>query len=215
VKSVTTAGRNPQRIAAWILAVIAVTEGSWIVANLFPSPGRLLSYLGFGPAATAGWLGWAAAALVAATYVWVSADRLPAVRENLLRPTLLKALAVVAALTAGVLEEVVFRKWLMDALQRHEMGALGQVLLSGLAFGLAHGVWGLMGRSLRAASGATIATGLLGAALALVYLLSGRNLAPCVAAHVLISALIEPGLVLAATRGEMGAPFGSRRTGAY
>jgi uncharacterized protein len=56
---------------------------------------------------------------------------------------------------------------------------------------------------MRAAIGATIATGVLGAAPALVYLAADRNLAPCIAAHFLINALIEPGLVLAAIRGEM------------
>lgn len=63
-----------------------------------------------------------------------------------------------------------------------------------------------MGKSLRAAVGATIVTGILGAFLAVVYLLSGRNVAPCVIAHFAINALIEPGLVLAVVRGEMGAP---------
>jgi membrane protease YdiL (CAAX protease family) len=64
-------------------------------------------------------------------------------------------------------------------------------------------VWGLFGRSVRAARGATIATGALGAALAIVYLVAGRSLAPCIVTHFVINALIEPGLVLAACRGEM------------
>ncbi|HEY8048216.1 MAG TPA: CPBP family intramembrane glutamic endopeptidase, partial [Ramlibacter sp.] len=82
---------------------------------------------------------------------------------------------------------------------------LTQVVGSALAFGAAHAVWGLFGRSLRAAAGAMIATGLLGAGFAVVYLLSGRNLMPCIAAHFGIDALLEPGLVLAATRGEFSA----------
>jgi hypothetical protein len=65
-------------------------------------------------------------------------------------------------------------------------------------------VWGIFGKSIRAAAGATIATAVLGCALAVVYLASGRNVAPCVFSHFLINALIEPGLVLAAVRGEMG-----------
>jgi membrane protease YdiL (CAAX protease family) len=48
-----------------------------------------------------------------------------------------------------------------------------------------------------------VATGMLGVALAIVFVVGGRSLAPCIAAHFLINALIEPGLVLAATRGEM------------
>ena len=98
---------------------------------------------------------------------------------------------------------MIFRKWLMDYPRDQDIGAVLQVLASAITFGLAHGIWGLMGRSLRAAIGATITTGVLGAALALVYLASDRSLAPCIAARFLINALIEPGLVLAATRGQM------------
>lgn len=96
-----------------------------------------------------------------------------------------------------------FRKLLMNYLSAVGVGPLSQIVLSRLAFGMAHGIWGLMGRSIRAALGATVATGILGAALALVFIVSGRSLAPCVVAHFLINALVEPGLVLAATRGEM------------
>jgi hypothetical protein len=91
----------------------------------------------------------------------------------------------------------------MDWIADQSHGAAAQVLVSGLAFGAAHGVWGLFGRSVRAAAGAAVATGVLGAGLAIVYIASGRSLAPCVAAHFLINALVEPGLVLAAARGEM------------
>ena len=107
------------------------------------------------------------------------------------------------AISAGFLEEMIFRKWLMDYPRDQDIGAVLQVLASAITFGLAHGIWGLMGRSLRAAIGATITTGVLGAALALVHLASDRSLAPCIAARFLINALIEPGLVLAATRGQM------------
>ncbi len=107
------------------------------------------------------------------------------------------------AVSAGILEELVFRKLLMNSLAAAGAGPLPQVILSGLAFGAAHGVWGLMGRSIRAALGAAAATGILGVALAGVFIASGRSLAPCIAAHFLINALIEPGLVLAAVRGEM------------
>ena len=133
----------------------------------------------------------------------VESLRLPSVRAHLTRPSWLKLLAVLLAVAAGILEEVVFRKVLMDALFSRGIGGVAQVALSGLAFGAAHGVWGLMGRSVRAALGATIATGVLGAALALVYLAAGRSLAPCIVAHFVINLLIEPGLVLAAVSGEM------------
>jgi membrane protease YdiL (CAAX protease family) len=146
--------------------------------------------------------GWVAAALVAAIFV-AFALRLPSVRANLFRPSFLKLLALAVAIGAGILEEVTFRQWTMNWLMSHGSGAVIQILGSGLLFGAAHGVWGLMGKSLRAAIGATLATGFLGSMLAAVFLLAGRSLAPCIVAHFVINLLIEPGLVLAATRGEM------------
>ena len=98
----------------------------------------------------------------------------------------------------------------MDGLQHAGYAALLQVLASGLAFGLVHGVWGFFRGSIAAGIGATIATGALGAALAVVYLVSDRVLAPCVVAHVVINSLAEPGLVLAAVRGEMSRDRGRR-----
>jgi len=71
-----------------------------------------------------------------------------------------------------------------------------QIIASALCFGAAHLMWGL--RNIAAGVNAVLATALLGLALAVVYWLSGRSLAPCVAAHFVISALIEPGLLIAA-----------------
>jgi hypothetical protein len=47
-----------------------------------------------------------------------------------------------------------------------------------------------------------VATGGLGGLLGGVFVLGGRVLAPCVVAHALINVFAEPGLVLAALRGE-------------
>jgi membrane protease YdiL (CAAX protease family) len=199
----TGSRRNPERLSAWILASIAIIEGSWVAINFAHSPSGFLRYAGFAPGGTGTAGGWACAAIVTALFVWFSA-RLPSVRANLLRPSFLKVLGLAVAVTAGFLEEIIFRKWLMDYLSREEIGPLVQILASGLAFGLAHGIWGLMGRSVQAAIGATVVTGVLGAALAVVYVAAGRSVAPCIAAHFLINVFVEPGLVLAATRGEMG-----------
>jgi membrane protease YdiL (CAAX protease family) len=93
----------------------------------------------------------------------------------------------------------------MDYLARREIGVAVQVVTSGALFGFVHGIWGLFGRSVRAAAWPMAITGVLGAALAAVYVLGGRSLAPCIAAHFLLDVAIEPGLVLAALRGEMAA----------
>ena len=92
----------------------------------------------------------------------------------------------------------------MDAAAQRGSALAFQVLASALAFGAVHGIWGAFKGSITAAIGATVATAALGGALAVVYLAGHRLLLPCVAAHSVINALAEPGLVLAAVRGEMG-----------
>lgn len=193
---------NPERTAALILAGIAVSEGSAVVWMAAPNGVRFVGYLGFGAGRSGAAAGWIAAVVVTILFVGFAA-RLPSVRMNLWHPSLLKLLAIAVAISAGILEEAVFRKTIMDAAMRRQFGDAAQIALSALAFAVAHGVWGLFGRSLRAAAGATVATGILGGALAVVYVLAGRSLTPCIAAHLSINLLIEPGLVLAATRGEM------------
>ena len=190
-----------ERKAAMILIGIATTEGTWVAANLWAGTARFLAYTGFSPGG-APLLGWVLALMTAAMFTAFAA-RLPSVRANLLTPSLLKLLGLAVAVSAGFCEEAIFRKLLMDGMQHAGYAALLQVLASGLAFGLVHGVWGFFRGSLAAGIGATLATGALGAALAVVYLMSDRVLAPCVVAHVVINALAEPGLVLAAVRGEM------------
>ena len=194
---------NNERKSAIILALIAAIEGSWVLLNFYVNGTRFFSYLGFAPHLGGTPLGWLLAFVVTGLYVGAAA-RLPSVRENLFRISWLKLLGIAVAISAGILEEVVFRRWTMNYLQdRHHAGVMLQIIISGLAFGLAHGVWGLMGKSIRTAIGATVATGILGIGLAIVFVASERNLALCIVSHFLINVLIEPGLVLAATRGEM------------
>lgn len=192
-----------ERKSGIILGIITAIEAGWVLMNLQVSGWRFIRYLGFAPGMAGHLAGWIAALL--ATIIFLAlALRLPSVRENLFRPSLLKLLAITLALAAGILEEVMFRRWTMNWLMAHGYGAVIQVLGAGVLFGAIHGIWGLMGKSFRAAIGATVATGFLGIMLGIVFLLAGRSLAPCIVAHFLINVLIEPGLVLAATRGEMG-----------
>jgi membrane protease YdiL (CAAX protease family) len=200
---------SAEKKSGLILGFIILVEGWWFVVNLAFNGGRFFHYLGFSPGRSGPPVGWWAAAVVTMIFVGF-ACRLPSVRANLFRPSLLKVLAIGVAITAGTLEEVVFRKWVMDWLQSNGWGNGVQILGSALSFGVVHAIWGLMGKSVRAAAGAMFATTFLGGMLAIVYLLAARSLAPCIAAHFLINVLIEPGLVLAATRGEMGSTNSTR-----
>ena len=190
--------KQAQRI---IIGLIAV-QGALLVLMFSSAPERLPSYLGFAPGLQGTWLAWVLAAVVMVAYVW-SASTISVVRVWLFRPDRLKLLSIIAAVMAGVLEEVIFRKLLMDALQERGFGAVLQVVASALAFGFVHAVWGF--KSFEAGINAMLSTTILGAVLAIVYLAGERSLAPCVVAHVLITALIEPGLILAAVTDRIGA----------
>ena len=158
-----------ERKSAFILGGIAAIECGWVIWNLRLNGWRLFRYLGFAPGLTGAIPGWIAAALVVVIFVGFSL-RLPSVRANLFRPSFLKFLAVLVAIGAGILEEVMFRRWTMNWLMAHGYGAIVQVLGAGLLFGLLHAVWGLMGRSVHAAAGAMLATGCLGLMLGIVVL---------------------------------------------
>tara|TARA_R100001369_G_scaffold87295_1_gene122680 strand:+ start:32 stop:448 length:417 start_codon:yes stop_codon:yes gene_type:complete len=65
----------------------------------------------------------------------------------------------------------------MDYLNSHDFSVILQVILSGLAFGIIHLMWGI--KNIKAGENAFISASLLGFALAIVYLVSERSLAPC------------------------------------
>ena len=199
--------RDPSiRKAAIILALITAIEGFFVFPPLLEKPARFLARLGLTPGPhVSPPLGWILAAVVTALFVGY-AVRLPSVRANLFRPSWLKLLAVGLAVAAGILEEFYFRQILMDWAMKKGAGSALQVLFSAFTFGLAHAIWAFFRGSWRAGVGAMAATGILGFMLALVYLASHRTLGPCIASHFAINLLIEPGLVLAAVRGEMGRP---------
>ncbi len=140
---------------------------------------------------------WVAGFGLAAGYVTWSAG-IPSVRHWLFRLHPLKLIAVILAVLAAMLEEFLFRKLLMDWLERLGQDEAVQVVASGAAFGVAHSVWGGLKGSWQTAMGAVFATTILGLGLAIVYVLGGRSLAPCIVSHFLVTALIEPGLLIAA-----------------
>jgi hypothetical protein len=191
-----------EKKTARILAAFTIIEGAVVIYAFLGAPAKFMTYIGFAAGHQGTALSWLLALLVTVAFVAFSL-RLPSVREHLFKPSLLKLLAIPMALFAGILEESVFRSTVMNILQHQGVGLALQILASGLTFGLAHGVWGLFGKSLRAAIGATVVTGSLGILLAVVYVAAGRHLMPCIAAHFIIDALAEPGLVLAVCRGEM------------
>lgn len=199
--------KRAKRIVWTFLLGVIVAEGLAIFLSFHAKADPFAALMRFTLAVPGTPTAWALAALVTVLYVAFTAAGSAVLRTHLLRPSrwrpyaAMVAAAVPMALISGFFEEAFFRKTLMDVAQ-HRGAAIGvQIAVSALAFGAVHAVWGAMGGSLRGALGAMLATSALGAALAAVYIVGGRSIAPCIAAHIAINLLIEPWLIItAATR---------------
>lgn len=200
--------RRATRIVWSFLTGVIAIEG-WLTYASFKDHGGLtqaMLHYAITPPGTA--LAWLCAAGLTLLYVAYAAFNSAVIRAHLLRPSRWRpfiALCIVAvpmALISGYFEEAFFRKFLMDVALRHGQSAAMQIVLSAVAFGFVHAIWGIASGNFRGAIGSMLATGLLGAGLAVIYLIGGRSVAPCMAAHTVINLLLEPWLIItAATNG--------------
>jgi membrane protease YdiL (CAAX protease family) len=184
-----------------ILISMIFLWGSFVLVSFFSDSTGFISYLGFTNNNSGTTLSWALALLTVILYCF-SAAKIPDVKYYMFRIDRLKVVAILAAVFAGIMEEVIYRKWIMDYLNAQDFSVILQVIISGLAFGIIHLLWGI--KNIKAGVNAFISTSILGFALAIVYLVSERSLAPCIVAHFIITALIEPGLLIAAKNDKLG-----------
>lgn len=187
------------------LFLVAAGAVLWftVVPLFLGRPPGFLRNLGFASGPQGILLAWCMALSVAALYCAFAVRNIPLVREHWRAISLLKLLGVAVAVPAAIVEEAVFRRMLMDALWQSGWSVAAQVILSGLAFGRAHASWAIFTRRFTVGLGAMVATGTLGTALALVYILANRSLAPVIVAHFVVTATIQPGIMLAAFSGQM------------
>ncbi|OYW05137.1 MAG: hypothetical protein B7X11_02175 [Acidobacteria bacterium 37-65-4] len=182
----------------WVAAILAgslVAEGgvfAWMAYRM-RARGYGLRWLGWGQGTNAA--GMLAGLLVAALYCAWSVGGGAGLWGDVLRFGPLKLLALAAAGAAALFEETLFRGLLMNRMRAKGRSAFAQVVVSGLAFGVAHGLWGLMAPEYTL--GVMVTTTALGLALACVFLLGRRSLTPVVIlSHFLIDAVLEPWLLL-------------------
>lgn len=163
-----------------------------VVPLLLGTPPGFLRNLGFvaGPGETP--LAWVLALVVALIYSMYTVLNNHLVREHWRALTAAKLLGVTAAVAAAIVEEAFFRRVIMDEVSAAGGGSLIQVMASGLVFGVAHGIWGIVTGRMVVGAGVMIATGTLGIALAIVYLIGERSLAPVIISHFIITATIQP-----------------------
>lgn len=159
--------------------------------------------LGFTRNSMASPLAWTLATIVGIVYVLYTMRAIPFIASMQREVSLFKLLGILSAVVGGIVEEVFFRRWIMDMLMSGGFSPILQVVISGVAFGLVHASWTLLAkRDFKATLPAIMSTSVLGISLAIVYLAGGRNLGPCIFAHVLINIVIEPWLMLSAVSGK-------------
>jgi uncharacterized protein len=197
--------KRANRIVWAFLIGVIVTEGAAIFLSFRANGFAGLAH--FTLAVPGNAITWSLAGFVALLYIAYAAMGSRVIRENLLRPSRwhpyrgVVIAAVPMALISGFFEEAFFRKILMDMVAHHGGAVAAQIAVSALAFGAVHAVWGIAGGSIRGAIAAMLTTSALGAALAFVYIVGGRSIAPCIAAHTIINLLIEPWLIITAATG--------------
>lgn len=182
-----------------LLALTFRAKGDWFPAIMHYA----LTPLGNEPA-------WLLAAAVTIAYVFYAAAGSPVIRTHVLQPWTWRPfwgfclLAIPMALISGLFEEAFFRRALMGLVMHHGGGVVVQVGISAVVFGGAHAIWGVFARNFRAAWSTMLVTGVLGAVLAIIYLIGDRSLAPCAASHIAINLVLEPWLILTAATGSWG-----------
>jgi len=192
-----------RRKTALILGMTSLFMFSPLAMSLFWHPIPLFQNLGFERESIAPPLAWILATITAIAYVLHTMKAIPLVLAKQKEISLFKLLGILSAVVGGIVEEVFFRRWIMDMFMSGGFTPILQVIISGIAFGLAHWSWTLLAkRDFKVTLPAIISTSILGIFLAIVYLAGGRNLGPCIFAHVLINTVIEPWLMLSAVSGK-------------
>lgn len=199
-----TRERNP-RITVTIILVAIAAIFSFPLSGYLQGYGNSFLYpLGFESGLSGSLFSWVLGLVLAVGVIWFTVQNIPAVADTWLEVTPLRLLVLYVAVGAATVEEAFFRREVMDYIADRGNGIILQILVSAIIFGLAHGVWGLLKGSLAVAIRTIIATTIIGAGLAVIYIAAGRSLAPAVISHFLITFLLEPGLMLAAVIGQFG-----------
>lgn len=191
----TLRGRTALTISGSALGEIAVFVLLMLSLGM---RGRSLRDLGFWQKSPL--RGWIFAALMTALYVWAVFTSVLRNQSGLGELSVFHICTSLAAgLSAGIVEEVFFRGFIMNQLKWSGFGPAVQVVVSGICFGVAHVGWGLLSAKpqVNMAVGAMVTTSFLGVLYALVYLSSRRSLLPVMVGHTVMDILIEPWLIMA------------------
>lgn len=190
-----------RRKTVLILGMISVFMLSPLMMSIFWRPIPLFQNLGFERESIAPAIAWILATITAIAYVLYTMKVIPMIFVKQKEISLFKLLGILSAL-AAIVEEVFFRRWTMDMLMSRGVPPMLQVIISGIFFGLAHTSWILARGDFKFTLPAILSTTVLGTLLAIIYLVGGRSLGPCIFAHAIINLIIEPWLMLSSVSGK-------------
>ena len=200
-------GSAEQRFLFWILGG-AIAEWGFVVVVWFALRSRGSSFKDIGVWRLGIWPAWVVALLFAALSIgsnlrFLSRMHIP-IAYAFMPPGFHLVAAILLGITAGFCEEVLFRAFLMTEFANAGHGKAMQVLMPGVAFGLAHA--GYLNQGLLAWLGIMVPTAFLGMMWGIAYLLGRRGLVPVMVAHFLNDATALPWIAFFMVSGSLGRP---------
>ena len=198
-------GSPEQRFLLWILGGVIV-EWVFVVVIWFVLRTRGSSFKDIGVRRLGTWPAWVMALLFAALSIGSNLRFLPRMHIPIsyafLPPGFHLFAALLLGITAGFCEEVLFRAFLMTEFANAGYGKVMQVLMPGVAFGLAHA--GYLNQGVLPWLGIMLPTAFLGMMWGIAYLLGRRSLLPVMVAHFLNDATALPWIAFFMVTGSLG-----------
>lgn len=186
-------GSPEQRFFFWLSAGVIV-EWLFVVGLWFVLRRRRTSFAAIGVWRFGTWSAWVLALSLAALSIASNLRLFPRMGIPISSAFLPHGFHLFAALvlgtTAGFCEEVLFRAFLMTEFAEAGYGKAVQVLVPGVAFGLAHA--GYLNQGFLVWLGIAVPTAFLGMMWGIAYLLGRRSLVPTIVAHFLNDATALP-----------------------
>lgn len=186
-------GSAASRFLFWILGGV-IAEWSFVIVLWFVLRQRHSSFKSLGVWGLGTLPAWMLALLFAALSIGSNLRFLPRMHIPISSAFFPHGFHLLAALmmgiTAGFCEELLFRAFLMTEFANAGYGKAMQVLMPGIAFGLAHA--GYLNQGLFAWFGIMLPTAFLGMMWGIAYLLGRRGLVPAIVAHFLNDATALP-----------------------
>lgn len=191
-----------EQTTGWVLGGLSLALTSSIIFWYVGNPTQFIEHrLGINSEAFNNPIAWLLTIVIAVGYIMYTAKVVPFVNEHLFTFTWLKVIGIWAAFVSGIVEEILFRQVLMDWLMSLHYSVVIQVLVSGVIFGVVHGAWIFLRGEFKIALPVILSTTVLGGLLAIVYVMSDRNILAPIVSHIIINLFIEPWLILSAVSG--------------